>query len=562
MNSLWQRCGVLLSLCLCAAGTGVWAAEAADSNIQSVLDDLTRYEQQFRSNTTPSKSTVNRTLKLLTLSRQRLDSSPHTEHASWIEADRRHTALVNSLQAYLSGSTAPQPATPSTTSTAAPPDTAPPPAQAQPQATSAPPTSGGRELISQDLVRLKKLKRDIESTTDTLDRAGVKPFQDAGYVEKFTQVADRHRQSLARYADVSGHPDVQAAATALASLDTLMAFGVQQGKAANDELGDVQAILAEFHARLKTLGPPPVPHTLDGDSMTTWLQQSARIRQAAAADFEALNLYREKAYLPQTRGTVEQGAAYDMQNVNSMQSAHRDNIRTIDDNLTILSQNFDANVSHIERTLQTFDALDPADPGDQKNGFLGEGNRENRLSQLDGHDQTVGAALAYHELTQSGKAEQWKLLQARLAAARLAYLANITEALKLVRMPDAASDDGDLEDIAEETLSNPKYGVGEIERLVINADKSHHTKESSEVEYDEVDVSITGKITLSGTQTTTFYEWDQFQVATAEREGDRYFIYYNTLKYFTSGATTTPQNRWILSARFKSTEILEDHIDD
>ncbi len=547
--------GIILFV-LCSVST--WAVEPADSNIKSVLDDLTRYEQQFSANTRPSKNTVNRTLKLLTISRQRLDGSAHKDHASWLEADRRHTALVTALQAYLTGST---PAAPATSSS--PP---PAPSSTSQQPAAAPSGNNGnaasRQLISQDLVRLKKLKRDIESATDSVDTGGVKPFQDAAYIEKFSNVADRHRQSLARYADVADHPDVMAAAAALENLDKMIEFGKQQGAMANQELGDVQARLAEYDARLKTLSPPAVPQELDRDNMTAWLQQSARIRQAAAADFEALNLYREKAYLPDSRGTVEQGAAFDMQNVDSMQQAHRRNIQIIDDSLRQLTQNFDANIRHIEDTLNVFSALDPTSRKDQQSGFLGEGNRADRLAMLDRHDQMVAAAQAYHELTGSGQADNWKLLAARLSAARLDYQADSAQALKLVRMPEAATDDGDLEDVAEDTLENPKYGVGEIERLVINADKTHHTRESSEVEYDEVDVSITGKVTLSGTQTTTFYEWDQFQVATVEQEGDQYFIYYNTLKYFTSGASTTPQNKWILSNRFRGTEILEDNIDE
>jgi hypothetical protein len=38
-------------------------------------------------------------------------------------------------------------------------------------------------------------------------------------------------------------------------------------------------------------------------------------------------------------------------------------------------------------------------------------------------------------------------------------------------------------------------------------------------------------------------------------------MFANRLKYFHSGAPTTPTGRWILSERFQTTEILEANID-
>ena len=127
-------------------------------------------------------------------------------------------------------------------------------------------------------------------------------------------------------------------------------------------------------------------------------------------------------------------------------------------------------------------------------------------------------------------------------------------------MPPAASTDSDLEEIAEEALAGYE-DVGDIERLVINSDKRHQSQETSEAEFDDIDVNSSGNITMSGTQTTYFYEWDQFQVATAEKVGDRYYIFYSTLKFYTSGASTTPLNRWFIAKRIQGNEIPEDNID-
>ena len=98
----------------------------------------------------------------------------------------------------------------------------------------------------------------------------------------------------------------------------------------------------------------------------------------------------------------------------------------------------------------------------------------------------------------------------------------------MVRMPKAATKDSKLMKIAKETLASYDY-VGNIERMVINSDKVTRSEETSEIDFDDADVSLSGTITLSGTKTTYFYEWEQFQVATAEPVGNKYFIFYNTL---------------------------------
>ncbi len=86
-------------------------------------------------------------------------------------------------------------------------------------------------------------------------------------------------------------------------------------------------------------------------------------------------------------------------------------------------------------------------------------------------------------------------------------------------MPQAATEDAKLTAIAQKTLANYDY-VGDVKRLVINTEKAHRTKTTSEEKFNDIDVSLSGTVTLTGTKTTYFYEWDEFQVATAEPVGD------------------------------------------
>jgi hypothetical protein len=144
--------------------------------------------------------------------------------------------------------------------------------------------------------------------------------------------------------------------------------------------------------------------------------------------------------------------------------------------------------------------------------------------------------------------------------AKTRYLAQRAKALQMARMPQPASTSTELHRIAKETLAKPGYGTGKILRLVINSDKVSREKETSEIELDEIDVRLSGDVKLSGTKTTTRYQWEQFQVATAEPVDGKYFIFYNTLKYFSAGVTTTPLNRWLLSERLQGSEIPKQNI--
>ena len=534
----------LILLAALTASTYAIGAEPADSAIRAAMDDLTRYQQQLGSS--PSKSAVNRTLKLMTLTRQRLDSSTNKDHPSWAEADQRLNQLTEALNNYLNpGATAPvAPATATTTPAPAP-------------ATSAP---AARQLISQDVARLKKLDRDIQSVIATIDQGGPKPFQDPAYLEKYEASKDRFVNALARYAEFPDVPEVKAAATSLDRLKTLLRFGTELGEKARAELGDVQSELAAMRAAMASDRLPQLPPDADARTIDAWVARADAIGKAARARIDRLTVLREKAWLPLSRGTPEQGAPYDFQNVDSMLANSQQTLRDIEIQQVQIGNNADARLDHLARTADFYDALDPTDKGNRANLFLGAGDLEENVQRIDDSIQIAEAAMAVHQSSGSENLARSTQLRDRLVQVRSDYLQKREQALALSRMPEPATTDSELLDIAQTTLGLPKYDVGDYRDLVINADVSHHRKESSEIEFDDVDISLGGEITLSGTETTTIYEWDEFQVTTAEPVGTEFFLYYNRLKRFTSGASTTPLNQWIISERFQGPQILEKNL--
>ncbi len=530
--------GVLVTAMVAPVGA------SADKVVTQVLSDLDRFEQQFSGSGTVNRAAAKRTLRLLEIRRQTLDSVADKSTPQWQEADRRLRALHDRL----------------TTGSSGKPAATPVPASQPKVAAAAPATK--QTMISQQRARLKKLKRDIDSTMQSLDQGGVQPFQDSAYVKRYEQRYQHYRQMLDKYRPFAGDPDVMAAEDALARLKGMLAFGKQQAAATQAKTGDVQARLRRIDTMMQALKFPPQPaFPPKPGALKTWLGEVQKLKQQADKGVAELQQIAQQAHLPNNPGTVQQGAPYDSNDLRRMLnhlgrlSARADEaVRNVDGLVMV-------NLQHGEQTLNRIAGYDPNDPNHQSNYFLGEGRSTEMIAQLEAVRTLAEEGAMFSRLLGDKDKQARREAMAKKAQQTLArYQDKRHQALASVTMPKAASTDASLLKVARETLAKKKYGVGPIERMVITAPKRSLSKETSEEEFDSVDVSLDGTITLKGTKTTYHYEWEEFQVATAEREGDKYYIYYNTLKYFTKGASTTPMNRWVLSKRFRGNEILKENI--
>ena len=528
-----------------------FAIDPADSLIKGALGDIDRYQKQFAGKTNPRASNIKRALKILNLTRQRLDSSSNQSHESWIVADQRYKALVDGLNAHLDGSakttqtTSKQPATNSSSSSSA---------------TKA--DSKAPEMISQDHVRVKKLARDIESSIDTINRGGVKPFQDPVYVTKYQGLSQRYEKYLNKYSAFPADPGVQKASSKLNEFKNMIRFGEQQAKATLAELGDVQSILKNLYkgirARPAPSGPSP-PYT--SEAITSWIDRAIVVRKNAIADYQSLKPIIEKAWLPNNVGTVEQGADFDMQNATGMQRGLRGDVEKIDATVKQLESSLVVQLESVQMTLDWYKKLDPADYNHRVNSFLGEGDEAESLQRLNDALLTAEAAVTFDQRLKRDTLPKRQAFRDTVLAAIERYKSQRVQALQFARMPKAASTSQELLDIARKALANTADSdAGEIIRLVINSDKVERESESSKIDIDDVDVNASGDLTMSGTQTTTRYKWQQFQVASAEPVGDKFYIFYYTLKYYLAGSTRTTLNQWLVKGRLKSSEILKQNI--
>ena len=95
--------------------------------------------------------------------------------------------------------------------------------------------------------------------------------------------------------------------------------------------------------------------------------------------------------------------------------------------------------------------------------------------------------------------------------------------------------------IAKKVLAVKKYGVGEINRMIVN---------SKTVPRDRDEIK-----SFAGRLERVVRVWEEFQVCTVEEENGKYFVYFNTIAKFSRAPNPTPVGEWIIRKRWKSGEI-------
>jgi hypothetical protein len=195
--------------------------------------------------------------------------------------------------------------------------------------------------------------------------------------------------------------------------------------------------------------------------------------------------------------------------------------------------------------------VDAGDVNKMQQNVLGEGQlaRNMELLQTMKHRAEMARILDKMFGRVGGPNRDAQIQKMDLAMGHLQELAKI--GLSEMRMPKGASTSEELREAAEEMLARKENEVGDIKRLVISGDLREHKKREGWVDFDTV------------TTTVTYYDyvWKEFFVTTSEQEGDETWLYFNRLRYYTSGDSTTTLNTWILANRIKTTPILAENID-
>ena len=414
-------------------------------------------------------------------------------------------------------------------------------------------------LVSGERVRVKKLARDMESAMRTLDQGGVRPFQDPAYAAKWRQSVERFRAALRRYPQTDD-PDVRTAAAKLTELENMVAFGTKEAARQNDELGDVQERLAKIEADLRAHRAPPwLPAPFSDDEVAAWIRTAATAKNAARQAVQEIQRIAPVANLPPNPGAVQDGAPYDKQDLDRLLHFAGGISRDVDDAVKQTFETLKHRFSEQNRELDYYRELDPANEQHRMNAFLREGAEAEIYAGLDRHLAFAKSVMAYQRALGKNPTAGSVARIDEIAALRHAYAANRLKALGASRLPKAKSTDADRVAIAEKILANPDYRFGEHGPIVLTtADIVEKSKTVGRADIKDVDVSLSGTITLSGTETTWNYAWKEFKFATPVKETGKneWYVWWITAKNFSSGWERTPIGVWVSGGATKGDRIL------
>ncbi len=437
-----------------------------------------------------------------------------------------------------------------------------------PDAADAGPAAGGplelaqaqRPLVSGERVRVKKLARDMESAMQTLNQGGVAPFQDPAYVQKWQQTVEKFRAALKKYPQTDD-PDIRAGVAKLAELENMVAFGIREADKQKAELGDVQAILASVENSLRTHRAPQwLPPPFSEKEVADWVKNAALAQQTAKKALAEIQRIAPTANLPINPGTVQQGAPYDKHDLDRLQSFANSILSDVEGALGETVATLKTRFADQDGSLAYYRDLDPANEKHRMTAFLAEGVEAEIYGGLDRHLAFARSVVAYQRAFGKEPTAASTARVDEIMALREAYAEKRSQAIGASKLPEPKSTDAERIAIAEQILAEPRYEFGRHGPVVLTTkDIVERQKTLSRAEIKDVDVSLSGNITLSGTETTWNYAWREFKFATPikESDADTWYIWWITAKNFSSGWERTPIGEWVSGAATKGDLILE-----
>lgn len=333
--------------------------------------------------------------------------------------------------------------------------------------------------------------------------------------------------------------------------------------AAASDFDTAQTALAGIEVDLHRLDPPGwLSAPFDDEQATAWVARSVSAKQTAQTALSRIDQIAASIDLPLTRGTVQQGAAYDRQDLGRLQRLAENIIRRVDEAVQQTNANLGGMMQIQGRELEYFRNLDPTKPNDRSNAYLADGAQERVYGQLDLHAARAESWAAWQRAFGKQPTPATRTRIDEIKSLRRSYAEQRQTLVGESRLPEPASTDASRLEIARRILAQPDYGFGRHGPIVLTtADITEHEREVSRAEIRELDVSLSGEITLSGTETTWQYRWEEFRFATPIRNADsgEWNIWWITARKYSSGWEKTPLDRWVSGAAVQGDLILEQN---
>ena len=311
------------------------------------------------------------------------------------------------------------------------------------------------------------------------------------------------------------HPDYQVLRTTVVALEKVIAA---KNPPVDLTEKQVYALMQHYH---KTLPALKWDNELTAVQVDQFVKQMQEFGQSADKDLSRL-----KAFV-KVHQSVTASSLIEFLETGSVEKIQR--------NMQMFDRQIQSKLQYDGGILAKLSALDAA-----KNSyaFSNEKKRAADEKRFTALSRTLEQAVRLQKLL--GQQPTYAVSKQQVDKNLAAWRAKFSDAAQSRELPKDIGDKA-LRKIAETVLKNKKYGVGKWERLIVNAKKRPGKRVEHKV--------------FNGSLETIVRVWDEYQVATVEKENGKFYLYYNTLKKFSAAPPATPVGQWILSKRIKSGEI-------
>ena len=403
-------------------------------------------------------------------------------------------------------------------------------------------------ITSGELVRVKKLTRDMKNVRESISTQGPSAFQDPRVFEKYKKRFQQFTTAIKRYGKY-GAPEVKTAQKEYLKLRETLSTEFKRAQGQKSQLGDVQARLKQLEARLfSKRAPKPLMPPFSDAQASAWVKAATEAKSIAQKSLKELKQISTAASLEKNNpGTVQQGAPYDMQDINRLTRFANKTIQQVNQAQKATIDGLKTQIGALDSELDYYRKLDPDNETDRANAFLSKGAPERIQTYLD--DKKKVAMSAVYFLSQFGKKPNAKTQSIIDDISRIQkkYSKDLEIAAGASKLPVPASTDPALLAIAKEVIEKKRYGFGQHGPIVLTTKGViNREREESEEKFTDVDVSLAGDITLHGTKTTWQYKWKEFKFATpVKSDTGEWYIWWITARNYSSGGSHTPINEWV-----------------
>lgn len=394
-------------------------------------------------------------------------------------------------------------------------------------------------VIGEQFAKLQQLNKEVNNGFNNLKMLNKTFMGDAYRVGSTTKEIEKLEARLAEFP--SGDENVKIVAANLANFERLFETWKAEYEADVDAAKTLTAQLDALQAKYASDAVPgPMYWPYEREKLTSWAACTHRLLEQLPADLAVIQ--------SATGNSIVGKRAKNM-----LHWVGRTTGR-LEEQVTAVRYACDGAVRDSLTTAKTLREIEPSNKHAIVNRVLAEGALDQSMAALHRGLEAIDMAATLDVELKAADAPDRQAQRREVEQTIDVLRALAKSALAEVRMPKPVGTDAatmeKLTEIARSTLAKKKYGTHPIQQLVVTSTPQRKEKKEG---------TIRGT-TTGATITTYHYVWDEYRVVTAEKVGDDVWIYHNVLKFYHSSDSVTPQDVWILSRRFQSTQILPENL--